>query len=126
MKKSSHHHILILLCALALIPACKPQGIDTAKLNQLQARNAQLRQEIAEMENTIRRAGEDTPDLAETLEARNKEVVQAYENLKKLKTQETEMHMRRIELEGRLDAFRANFQEMQNQVVSSPKPQQQP
>lgn len=94
-----------------------------AELGELQARNTQLRQEIADMENTIRRAGEAMPDLADQLEARNKEVVQAYENLKKLKAQETEVRMRRIELESRLDAFRANFQEMQHKAVSAPKPQ---
>lgn len=99
------------------------------ELAQLQARNTQLRQEIAKMKEIIRRAGADTPDLAEQLESRNREVVQAYENLKRLKTQETEVQMRRIELEGRLDTFRANFQELQNQIVTTPtttKPQPQP
>ena len=99
------------------------------ELAQLQARNTQLRQEIAKMKEIIRRAGADTPDLAEQLESRNREVVQAYENLKRLKTQETEVQMRRIELEGRLDTFRTNFQELQNQIVTTPtttKPQPQP
>lgn len=99
------------------------------ELAQLQARNTQLRQEIAKMKEIIRRAGADTPDLAEQLESRNREVVQAYENLKRLKTQETEVQMRRIELEGRLDTFRANFQELQDQIVTTPtttKPQPQP
>lgn len=117
------HHTLILLGALALLPACKPQGVNMAELSQLQARNSQLRQEIADMENLIRRAGEVDPTLQDQLESRNKEVVQAYENLKKLKAQETEARMRRIELEGRLEVFRANFQEMQNKIVSSPKSQ---
>ena len=96
------------------------------ELEELQARNTKLHQEIAQMKETIRRAGADIPDLAETLEARNREVVQAYENLKRLKTQETEVQMRRIELEGRLEAFRAQFQEMQNQVVSTPTQQPMP
>lgn len=97
-----------------------------AELKELQARNAQLRQEIAQMENTIRRAGDDMPDLAEQLEARNREVVQAYEALKKLKAQETEVHMRRLELEGRLDAFHASFQELQKQASSTAKNNNQP
>lgn len=126
VKKSLLHQLLILLGVPAFMTACKPQAIDMAELTRLQARNAQLRQEIADMEATIRRAGADIPDLADQLEARNKEVVQAYENLKKLKAQETEMHKRRIQLESRLDAFRASFQEMQNQIAASPKPQSQP
>lgn len=121
VKKYLRLNILILLGAVALVPACNRKGVDTEELNQLQVRNMQLRQEIADMQNTIRRAGEDVPDLQEQLEARNREVVQAYENLKKLKTQETETRMRRIELEGRLEVFRASFQEMQNQIVTTPK-----
>ena len=118
-----------LLAVCALLVGCKPRGVDMAELTQLQARNTQLQQEIAKMHELIRRAGADTPDLAEQLEARNREVVQAYENLKRLKTQETEVQMRRIELEGRLESFRANFQELQNQVVTTPsttKPLPQP
>lgn len=96
------------------------------ELRQLQERNAQLRQEIAEMRSIIRRAGEDNPELPDQLEARQKEVLQAYDTLNKLRAQETEVRMRRIELEGRLDAFRAKFQEMQSQIVTTPKPQTQP
>lgn len=107
------------LSALLLAPGCKPQGTDIDKLTELQRRNAQLRQDIAEMRNTIRRAGEDDPHLQEQIDARNKEVVQAYEALKELKTQETEVRMRRIELEGRLESFRESFRELQNRVVST-------
>lgn len=114
-----HCHTLMLLGALALVPACKPQGVDMKELEELQARNTQLRQQIAQMNELIRRAGADMPDLTEQLDARNREVVQAYENLQKLKTQETEMQMRRIELEGRLESFRAQFQEMQNEIVTT-------
>lgn len=113
--------ILIVGAPAALTPACKPQGVNMAELKQLQARNAQLRQEIAQMETTIRRAGDDIPDLADQLEARNREVVQAYEALQKLKAQETEVHLRRLELEKRLDDFHANFQAMQKQAVSTTK-----
>ncbi len=98
---------------------CKPQGPNIEKLTELQRRNAALRQEIAAMKNLIRRAGEDDPQLQEQIEQRNREVTQAYETLKALKTQETEVQMRRIELEGRLDSFRETFRELQNRVVSS-------
>lgn len=90
------------------------------ELAELQARNTKLQQEIAQMHELIRRAGAEIPDLADQLESRNREVVQAYENRKRLIAQETEVQMRRIELEGRLETFRAQFQEMQNSVVSIP------
>lgn len=115
----------ILMAMLALLPACKPQGPNMEELSELQQRNAQLSREIADMEALIRRAGEDVPDLAERLDARHKELVQAYENYKNLKEQETEISMRRLELEGRLDAFRSTMREIQLQVTtSSPKTQQ--
>lgn len=110
---------LLLPGALALFSACKPQGPNIAELNELQRRNAELRQEIADMRARIRRAGDDVPGLAEQLEARDKEVTQAYENLKALKKQETDIRMRRIELEGRLDAFRSTFRELQSQIAAA-------
>lgn len=109
----------LLLGAIALLPACKPQGPNIAELSELQRRNALLRQEIAHMQATIRRAGEDVPGLAEQVTAREKEVAQAYENLKNLKSQETEVRMRRVELEGRLDSFRSSFRELQSQIAAS-------
>lgn len=73
------------------------------------------------MKSRIQQAGEDVPNLQEQIDARNKEVVQAYETLKALKAQETEISMRRIELEGRLDSFRESFRELQNGIVTSIK-----
>lgn len=104
---------------MALMCACNPQGPNIAELSEMQKRNAELRQEIAEMRALIRRAGEDVPELADQIEARTREVAQAYKTLETLKAQETEIRMRRIELEGRLDAFRGAFREMQTQVVAA-------
>lgn len=73
------------------------------------------------MKSRIQQAGEDVPNLQEQIDARNKEVVQAYETLKALKAQETEISMRRIELEGRLDSLRESFRELQNGIVTSIK-----
>ena len=115
-------HGAVWVCMLSLLLAgtgCKPQGTNIDRLTELQRRNAALRQEIAEMENLIRRAGEDDPRLQEQIEQRNKEVAQAYETLKALKAQETEVSMRCIELEGRLDSFRETFRELQDRVISS-------
>lgn len=118
MKRRGAMWVCMLLLLLAGI-GCKPQGTNIDKLTELQRRNAALRQEIAEMKNLIRRAGEDDPQLQDQIERRNKEVAQAYETLKALKAQETEVSMRRIELEDRLDSFRETFRELQDRVISS-------
>lgn len=109
----------LLLGALGLLPACKPQGPNIAKLNELQRRNADLHEEIAEMYALIHRAGADTPGLAEQLDALAHEEKLAYENLAVLKNKETELRLRRIELEGRLETFRTTFNELQKQVAAS-------
>ncbi len=113
--------IWICACVACVVTACKPQGPNIQKLTDMQKRNAELRKEIAEMKSRIQQAGEDVPNLQEQIDARNKEVVQAYETLKALKAQETEISMRRIELEGRLDSFRESFRELQNGIVTSIK-----
>lgn len=110
---------ILLLGALALLTACKPQGPNIAKLNELQRRNNDLHAEIAEMYALIHRAGADTPGLAEQLDALANEEKLAYENLALLKNKETQLRLRRIELEGRLEAFRTTFNELQKQVAAS-------
>ncbi len=117
------HTLVATLVAVFTLSAlgCKPQGVDIDELTRLQQRNTLLRQEIAEMKTLIRRAGDEEPNLQERLDTRNREVVQAYETLKGLRTQETALRMRRIELEGRLDSFRESFRELQNRVVNSGK-----
>ncbi len=110
----------MMLGILLLVGAgCKPQGPDIDKLTELQRRNAELRREIADMKKLIQHAGEKDPQLQNQIAQRNKEVAQAYETLKALKAQETEVSMRRIELESRLDSFRETFRELQNHIVSS-------
>lgn len=109
----------LLLGVLALLPACKPQGPNIAKLKDVQRRNADLHQEIAEMHALIQRVGEDIPGLADRLDERTREERQAYERLIALKQKETELRLRRIELEGRRDAFRSTFKSLQSQVAAS-------
>lgn len=110
----------LVMGALALLSACNPQGseITELKLKERQSYNAMLRREIANMEATIRRAGDDVPGLAEQLEARSREEKQAYETIKALRSKETEIRLRRIELEKRLDAFQSTFRELQSQVAA--------
>ena len=104
-----------------LATACKPQVLNEEEWREQEQRNAQILREISDMHTLIRLAGEDVPGLEDQLEARKKEVVAAYETLKKLREQETTVRMRRIELEGRLEAFHSKIQTLQSQVVSSSK-----
>ncbi len=110
------------LAAFSLsVLGCKPQGVNIDELTELQRRNTLLRQEIAEMKTLIRHAGAEEPNLQEQLDARNGDVVQAYETLKELQAQETRLRMRRIELEGRLDSFRETFRELQSRITGASK-----
>lgn len=119
VKKTATISACFILAAAAAVSACKPQSIDVAQLDEQQKRNALLRQEIADMQILINRVGDSTPDMADRLDARDKEVAQAYAEVQKLKEQETAIHMRRLELEARLDSFRSTFRELQNQVANS-------
>lgn len=108
---------------LATMTACKPQAPDMERLSALQRNNAELRKEIARMQTLIRQAGEDTPELQQQIERRNSEVVAAYKQMEALREKETELKMRRIELESRLDSFRDTFARLQNEIaVQNAKP----
>ena len=75
------------------------------------------------MHALIRQAGEDSPELPQQIERRNSEVVAAYKQMEALREKETELKMRRIELESRLDSFRDTFARLQNEIaVQNVKP----
>ena len=59
----------------------------------------------------------DTPDLQQQIDRRNSEVVAAYKQMEALREKETELKMRRIELESRLDSFRDTFTRLQNEIA---------
>lgn len=103
--------------ALTAMVACKPQAPDMERLSALQRNNAELRKEIARMHALIRQAGADTPDLQQQIDRRNSEVVAAYKQMEALREKETELKMRRIELESRLDSFRDTFTRLQNEIA---------
>lgn len=109
----------------ALVIACKPQTPNLEKINELQHRNAALRQEIADMESLIKRAGADVPDLPEKLAAQAAEESRAYEKKTAMQAKETELRLRRIELESRLENFRTTFKGLQDQI-STTTPETQP
>lgn len=75
------------------------------------------------MHALIRFAGEDIPELPQQIDRRNSEVVAAYKQMEALREKETELKMRRIELESRLDSFRDTFTRLQNEIaVQNTKP----
>lgn len=109
------------MCACVLLvslSSCYPQASDPAQLRLAHEQNAALRQEIVRMQQLIQQAGEPTPELAETVEAREQELTDALNELKVVKRQETEAKLRVIELQDRLDAFRAHFRMLQNETTN--------
>lgn len=106
-------------CALLVsLSSCYPQAPNPDQLRLAHEQNAALRQEIIRMQQLIKQAGEATPELTEQVEAKEQELTDALNELKVIKRQETEAKLRVIELNDRLDAFRANFRMLQNETAN--------
>lgn len=107
------------ICLLLLsLSSCFPQTSNPDQLRVAHEQNAAMRQEIARMQQLINQAGEAETGLAETVEAKEQELTDALNELKVMKRQETQHKLRVIELQDRLDAFRANFRIMQNETAN--------
>lgn len=105
-------------CLLFLVlSSCYPQTANPEQLRVAHEQNAALRQEIVRMQQLITQAGDAEQGLADTVEAKEQELTDALNELKVLKRQETEHKLRLIELQDRLDAFRADFRIMQNETA---------
>ena len=105
-------------CLLFLaLSSCYPQTANPEQLRVAHEQNAALRQEIVRMQQLITQAGDAEQGLADTVEAKEQELTDALNELKVLKRQETEHKLRLIELQDRLDAFRADFRIMQNETA---------
>ena len=105
-------------CLLFLaLSSCYPQTANPEQLRVAHEQNAALRQEIVRMQQLIIQAGDAEQGLADTVEAKEQELTDALNELKVLKRQETEHKLRLIELQDRLDAFRADFRIMQNETA---------
>lgn len=104
--------------AAVVLSSCNPQTPDPEQLRQAHEQNATLRQEITRMQQLISQAGAPQPGLAESISAREQELVNALNELKQLKRKETETKLRVIELQDRLDAFRSNFRILQAETVN--------
>lgn len=106
-------------CALLVsLSSCYPQAPNPDQLRLAHEQNAALRQEIIRMQQLIKQAGEATPELTEQVEAKEQELTDALNELKVIKRQETKAKLRVIELNDRLDAFRANFRMLQNETAN--------
>ena len=101
-----------------LMSGCAPKTTDPEQLRAIHEQNAELRSEIAQMEGLIKEAGEDVPNLNEQIADKEAEIAAAIRELDELDRKETDMRLRVIELQDRLDAFRAAFRMMQNEIAN--------
>ncbi len=104
---------------MALLAGCGKQAANPEQLTALHEQNTLLRDEIARMETLIRQAGEDVPGLAEQIAQREQEVKEAAEEYVRLTNKETDMKVRVLHLQGRLDAFQHSFNQMQKELTHS-------
>lgn len=103
---------------LPFFSGCTPKTSDPEQLRAMHEQNAELRREIAQMQGQIEQAGDPVPDLDDRIAEKEKEIAAAIRELDELSEQETEMRLRVIELQDRLDAFRASFRMMQNDIAN--------
>ncbi len=115
----------MLLLSAALLPlvvaGCGPRSANPHHMTALHEQNSLLRDEIARMETLIRQAGEEEPELADRIAQREQEVKAATDELCRLTERETELKLRALRLQGRLDAFQHSFTQMQKNLTQSSK-----
>ncbi len=118
----NHLSILPSLCVCTgcavLLSSCYPQTDNPEQLRLAHEQNAVLRKEIVRMQQIVKQAGDIEPGLAESIEAKEKELTAALNELKQLKRQQTEAKLRVIHLQDRLDAFRSNFRLLQSETAN--------
>lgn len=110
--------LVLAAAATPLLTSCWPKPTDPEQLRAVHEQNAEIRREISRMNALIKHAGEDVPGLAENIAAREAEIAAAIKELDKLSNDETNTRLRVIELQDRLDAFRAAFRMMQNDIAN--------
>lgn len=108
----------MLTASPTVLIGCAPKTTDPEQLRAMHEQNAELRQEIAHMQGLIEQAGEDIPDLQDRITTKEAEIAAAIRELDELNRKETDMRLRVIELQDRLDAFRASFRMMQNEIAN--------
>ncbi len=118
MKRFTSVCLILALVTAPVLTSCWPKPTDPEQLRVVHEQNAEIRREISRMNALIKHAGEDIPGLAETIAAREAEIAAAIKELDGLGNTETETKLRVIELQDRLDAFRAAFRMMQNEIAN--------
>ena len=118
MKHFTPVCLSLVLSATPLLTSCWHKPTDPEQLRAVHEQNAEIRREISRMNALIKHAGEDVPGLAENIAAREAEIAAAIKELDKLSNDETNTRLRVIELQDRLDAFRAAFRMMQNEIAN--------
>lgn len=101
-----------------MLSSCYPQTDNPEQLRLAHEQNAVLRKEIVRMQQIVKQAGDIEPGLAESIEAKEKELTATLNELKQLKRQQTDAKLRVIQLQDRLDAFRSNFRLLQSETAN--------
>lgn len=102
-----------------LAVSCEPQAPDLRRVNEIRAKNEKLAMEIQEMERNIGLAGEDTPNLQQDLEAKEKALVNSQQRITALRKREMELKLRQIKLNDRLKKLRASFEQLQSELANT-------
>ena len=114
---------LLTACAVlgaAVAVSCAPKTTSPEQLRAVHEQNAELRKEIASMEKTTSRAGEDwDANLPDEITRKEALLADAVRRLDDANARETEMKLRVIELQDRLSAFRASFRMLQSEIANS-------
>lgn len=100
------------------LASCYPQADNPEQIRQAHEQNAAMRQEIARMQKLIKQAEEVETVQPETIAAREQELAASLNELTGLKRRQTEAKLRVIQLQDRLDAFRASFRMLQNETAN--------
>lgn len=103
---------------ISVTSSCKPQAPNPEQLRLAHEQNAALRQEIINMQQMVKQAGDIQPGLADLIAEKEQQLADRLNELTQLKRQETEAKLRVIELQDRRDAFRSNFRVLQSETAN--------
>lgn len=107
------------LAAALLTASCEPQAPDLSRVNEIKAKNQKLATEIRTMEQIIEQAGEDTPNLQQDLDDKEKALVSSQLRITALRKREMELKLRQIKLNERLKQLRASFEQLQSELANT-------
>lgn len=106
------------VAALVLI-GCEPQAPDLSRVNEIRAKNQKLAMEVREMEQVIEQAGDDTPNLQQDLDERERALVSSQLRITALRKREMELKLRQIKLNERLKKLHTTFEQLQSELANT-------